>query len=99
MLTWQDLRAMPRGTRLMFPERWDIYPHCIVPAGTRAIVMDNQLAGEGAILSLLTNNAKVTEALSEWDGCVEFNPMNDGYEWTDESPVVLEDSTTEKSNA
>jgi hypothetical protein len=90
-LTWAQLREVPWGTMLVFPGDWDIYPYCIVPAGTRAVVTDNHLAdAKDGCIYLLTDNAEVTRELKEWSGCVQFNPMNDGHSWDDESPVALE---------
>ena len=95
MMTWQELRDAPIGTKLVFPDSYDIYPYCIVPVGAKAVLTER----DEECIYLLTDSAEVTEALAEWDGCVQFNPMNDGYEWTDESPVALADSKTENDNA
>ena len=93
MLTWKQLRELPIGTKLVFPSSWDIYPYCIVPEGAKAILSER----DEECIYLLTDSEHVTETLAEWDGQVQFNPMNDGYEWTDESPVALAEETDARS--
>ena len=90
-MTWSELRDAPFGTKLVFPNEWDIYPYCVVPAGTKAVVARNRLASDEHIIALLTDNDHVHDSLREWNGCIEFAPMNDGYTWSDESPVALDD--------
>ena len=88
-LTWDTLRGAAVGTLLEFVQPHDIYPYCIVPAGTLAIVARVYLDGEHAIIDLLPADPATCKALKEWDGCIQFNPHNDGYSWSDESPVAL----------
>jgi hypothetical protein len=44
-LNWFDLSKVANGTRVVFTEAWDIFPECIVPAGTTATVSENGLNG------------------------------------------------------
>ena len=46
MLTYTELAALSLGTRLVFAEDYDIYPHARVRAGTRGEVTDNTLADD-----------------------------------------------------
>jgi hypothetical protein len=89
-LTWGELRDLPVGTLLVFPEPgYDIYPHCTVKPGTLAIMARVYRDGNHDIIDVLPADPAVCEALREWNGCVSFAPMNDGYSWSDESPVAL----------
>lgn len=88
-LTWAGLRSVPVGTLVTFPQGWDIYPHCVVPVGTLAIVARNALKDQFPSIDLLPANSEVCRTLNEWHGCIVFTPENDGYEWGDESPVAL----------
>jgi hypothetical protein len=42
-LTWLDLSKVGNGTRVVFTAAHDIFPECIVPAGTTATVTENGL--------------------------------------------------------
>lgn len=86
-LTWAQLRDLAVGTLLVFPQRYDIYPHTIVPGGTLAITAG--VGGNGTIIDVLPADTVVCAALREWNGCVSFSPFNDGYGWDEESPVAL----------
>ena len=85
-LTWYQLRHLPVGTLLVFPQGYDIYPHTVVPEGTLAILFN---VSEYGIIDVLPADPAVCRALQEWKGCVSFSPENDGYAWEDESPVTL----------
>jgi hypothetical protein len=88
MLTWRELRDLPVGTLLVFPEPgYDIYPHCFVHPGTLAIVASVDTVNN--IIDVLPASTMICEALKEWSGCISFSPHNDGYAWDDESPVAL----------
>jgi hypothetical protein len=87
-LTWTELAALPADTRVEFPEGHDIYPHCIVPAGTTGTIVSNDLNEIFAMLSVRVENFDVQQALKEWNGNVEFAPKNDGV-WDQPSPLAL----------
>jgi hypothetical protein len=78
---------LPNGTRLQFEDTHDIYPYCIVPAGTLCTIRDNNLNETLESIDLLPDDKEVRAALREWDGCVVLNPANSGEGWDDQSPL------------
>jgi hypothetical protein len=84
-LKWKELREVPFGTSLRFAEAWDIFPYCIVQAGTRCVMVEHA----DDVILVLPEDAKVRKTLGEWDGCVQFAPINDGDDWDDSSPIAL----------
>ncbi|HEX6826114.1 MAG TPA: hypothetical protein VF077_07330 [Nitrospiraceae bacterium] len=86
--TWNELATLPVGTRVVFDD-FDIYPYCIVRAGTAGTITRNDLLDSFPILYVLPDDPAVREALSEWQGQVEFAPANGGEEFTDLSPLAV----------
>lgn len=71
-MSWTALRALPVGTRVRFTEAWDVWPHCVVEAGTLGEIKESNEDG----VWVLTNDVNVTEALRpEWDGQVQLYPF------------------------
>lgn len=93
-LTWAQLRDLAVGTLLVFPERYDLYPHTIVPEGTLAIMASVDI--DNNIIDVLPADPVICAALKEWQGCISFSPHNDGYSWDDLSPVALQPASSHK---
>ena len=92
MLTYTELAALPLGTRLVFAEDYDIYPHARVRAGTRGEVTDNTLADDSqpGCIALLPDDLALRETLREWDGCIILIPRKDGTPMQAASPLERE---------
>src|SRR6516225_760209 len=89
--TWLDLSKLADGSRVVFTTSWDIYPECIVPQGTTGTVVENGLNELQAILLLAVDDEKVTEALRQWNGRVEFYKNTHFQDWDEQSPLALAD--------
>ena len=95
MLTYTELAALPLGTRLVFAEDYDIYPHARVRAGTRGEVTDNTLAADSqsGCIALLPDDLALRETLREWDGCIILTPRKDGTPMDAVSPLTKDGTT------
>ena len=91
-LTWFELSRVADGDRVVFTTSWDIPTVVVVPEGTTATVVENGLNEIWSSMLLKTDNEAVTKALAKWDGMVELAPINMGYDWSDLTPVALEES-------
>ena len=69
-LNWLDLSRLKGGTRIVFAEDWDIFPECIVPKGTNAVLKENGLNEIWCSMLVVPDDEAVRKALSHWDGCI-----------------------------
>jgi hypothetical protein len=95
-LTWFDLSKQPDGTRVKFASDWDIFPECVVPKGTSAVIKENGLNDIWCAMLVLPDDPELRVALLEWDGHIhlsspDLDPGNSAHDaWYDESPLQLE---------
>jgi hypothetical protein len=95
-LSWFELSKVVNGTPIVFATAWEI-----VPAGTTGTVVENGLNEIRCRMRVAVDDARVTEALEEWDGCVELgghldpgadqNKPDDSRTraWREPSPIAL----------
>jgi len=95
-LSWYSLAQVANGVRVVFVKPHDIFPHCIVPAGTVATVIENSLNELGELIAVLPDDREIRQALSEWDGEVWLRPYDltinsddPNSEWHQRSPLAL----------
>lgn len=93
-ITWHEVAQLPLGTRVRFVQDWDIFPHCVVPAGTIAIVRGEADHGSYWFCRLFPENApQVAKALVEWQGEIQLTPFDGhadvGDTWSEPSPLKL----------
>jgi hypothetical protein len=98
--TWFELaRDLKPGSRVKFVTSWDIFPECIVPAGTLGTVKDTGLNEIWGGLLIIPDDEAVRAALKEWDGEIQLG-YNEGLDpgvedastdpaWQAESPLVV----------
>jgi hypothetical protein len=77
-MTWDQLAALPPGTRVRFITSWDIFPYCIVPGGMEATVIGQDDLGTW----VLPDDWSIRKVLAEWCGRVHLRP-----ELADDPPV------------
>jgi hypothetical protein len=106
-LTWLELAKLPEGTRVRFAEPLDIFPECIVPAGTVGTIAENGLNEIWCAMLVSVDDEKVTAALQqEWKGKVYLPPygthLDPGCDdaesdeaWNSESPLALQEDPRE----
>lgn len=93
-LTWKECAALRAGDTLRVVEAIDLFPQCVVPVGTTAIVTTNDLNEINAVISLLPDNASIRSALALWYGEIVMAPPTNsrpdyfGQHWDDISPFV-----------
>jgi len=88
--TWLELAAKAvAGTRVRFCAAWDIYPECVVPAGTMATVKETGLNEIWGGLLVLPDDPKIREALKLWDGCIQLG-YNEGLDPATDDPSTDE---------
>lgn len=98
-LTWFECSAMLKdGDRVRFVTEWDMFPHCQIPEGTVATVVENDLNELNSLLWVLPDDRNVRRALKEWDGEIGLgsnldagadDPKTD-REWQSLSPLAKE---------
>ncbi len=76
---WVDLACLKIGAMVVFEAEWDIFPHGMVPRGTRAVVTSQKLPK--AHPELPGSHIRVTPVtpvpgldLAEWGGAVHVTP-------------------------
>ena len=67
-LTWFELSKVPDGARVVFAEPHDIFPECLVPAGTRGTILRNYLNEMHNQISILPDDQGLRDALKHWNG-------------------------------
>jgi hypothetical protein len=65
-LNWFDLSKVANGTRVVFAEAWDIFPECIVPAGSTATVTENGLNELACACIVTPDDPALRTALAQW---------------------------------
>lgn len=99
-LSWFDLSKVKDGTRVRFAQDWDIFPECVVPAGTLATVVNNSLNEITSEMHVLADPLEIRRALEKWDGEVYLSPFLGGgvahldengedLAWQDLSPLEV----------
>jgi hypothetical protein len=84
MTGWREARAqMHAGDRVRFVMPWDIYPYCIVPAGTVGTVTEVSDEQNGMVL-VLPDDTDIRDTLAEWDGAIQVWALED----EDECPIA-----------
>lgn len=98
--TWFELaRDLVPGSRVKFVTSWDIYPECVVPAGTLGTVKDTGLNEIWGGLLVLPDDADLRNALASWNGEIQLG-YNEGLDpgvadassdpaWQQPSPLVV----------
>jgi len=81
-MKFSTLKTLPIGTRVIFADSWDIYPICIVPAGTTGVIVDQNKD----FTAILPDEAN--DGLDEWSGQIHVSQLSD--DWP-ESPIALDD--------
>lgn len=104
-LSWFELaRDAKEGDRVLFMDHHDIFPECMVPAGTRGTVVENSLNEMHCGLLVRPDTPSIREHLSYWDGCIVLGehlnsaadlesdqPTDEAAEWFELSPLAMED--------
>jgi hypothetical protein len=67
-ISWFDLSKVADGTRVVFEQPHDIFPECVVPAGTHGTVVHNYLNEMQQSISVLPDDERLRTALRNWDG-------------------------------
>lgn len=88
MLTWLELSALPKGTRVRFAQPWDIFPETIVAAGEEGVIEEQGLNEIYQTIGILPDNPKIREALQEWHGEILLY-MTPDDEWEGVTPLVV----------
>jgi hypothetical protein len=85
--TWFELSSEADvGTRVVFVEAWDIFPECIVPAGTMGIVTQNGLNEIWGGLDVLPDDPQLRATLDLWGGNICLSTPDPGADGaTDEA--------------
>jgi hypothetical protein len=98
--TWFELaRDLHPGSRVKFVMPWDIFPHCVVPAGTLGTVKETGLNEIWGGLLVVPDNAEIRERLASWDGAIQLG-YNEGLDpgvedasidpaWQADSPLAV----------
>jgi hypothetical protein len=60
------LAKISNGTRVVFAEAWDIFPECIVPAGSTATVTENGLNELACACIVTPDDPALRTALAQW---------------------------------
>lgn len=89
MITWLELSKVEEGTRIVFPDGFDIFPDCYVKPGTTATVTENSLNEACQIMLVRPDDEVVRTALAEWNGDIHLSPELQGADWHDDSPVEI----------
>lgn len=85
MTTWRNARTnMREGNRVRFIDDWDIYPYCIVPAGTVGTITE-VTERENGMVFVLPDNTEIREILKDWDGAIQVWALED----EDECPIEV----------
>jgi hypothetical protein len=94
-LNWFDLSKISNGTRVVFAEAHDIFPECIVPAGSTATVTENGLNELACACIVTPDDPALRTALAEWEGNIWLTPPLDRStgnrepDWHGASPLAL----------
>jgi hypothetical protein len=93
-LSWIKLAELPDGARVVFSEDYDIFPECVVPAGTVATIVENSLNEMQPGLFLQPDDESIRTALKQWDGIIYLMPEADSGDpedpaWQEPSPVEV----------
>jgi len=84
-LTWFNLSKVENGARVEFVVDWDIFPDCLVPTGTIATIVENNLNEITSEMLVLPDNVRVQRALEHWDGQIILSPFEGGTSQVDEN--------------
>ena len=80
-LTWQDLRQVESGTKLMFVDEYDEGFNTIVPAGTLVTVDSNELGDKDSeVMVLMFDDPALEERFPDSDGVVIIGPVSEVWD-------------------
>lgn len=71
-MSWFDLSKVEEGAVVVFAEAWDIFPDCVIPAGTKAVVVENGLNEIWCGMLVAPGDQSLRDQLKEWKGCVHL---------------------------
>ena len=92
MTTWLELSKLPEGTRLRFTADWDIFPECLVSAGTVCTLHENSFNEACCMALLAPDDESIRDALRHYDGLVYIPGPRQHWsmpDWNDESPLEV----------
>ncbi len=94
-LSWLALSKVANGALVVFAEAHDIFPECMVPAGTTGTVTENGLNELLGTVIVAPDDTALRAALAEWDGAIWLSPPLDRAtgnrepDWLGVSPLAL----------
>lgn len=94
-MSWFDLSRVAAGARVVFADAWDIFPECIIPEGTEAVILENGLNDIWGGILVTPGDQALRDKLAHWEGCVHLgshlNPAGaeDDPQWHEQCPLVL----------
>ena len=94
-LTWLEASRLNVGDRVVFVDAHDIFPECVVPAGTTGTVTENGLNESLGTVIVAPDDTALRVALREWDGAIWLSPPLDREgsgnrepAWSEPSPLA-----------
>ncbi len=102
-MSWLECAKLAKGQRVIFVEPWDVFPECVVQAGTVATVIEQGLNEAQPCLWLLPDSKEIRTALAAWNGEIWLHnrdldpaanpeadqPTDADAEWHTMSPLAL----------
>lgn len=94
VLTWLELSKLAEGTEVVFPYDHDVFPECIIPAGSVAVIVGNELNELSQAICVRPNSAKLRAELSDGELLLvcegdDAAPDATKSKWTTVSPLAV----------
>ena len=88
-MKFDQLKTLDVGTRVLFADSLDIFPICVVPAGTVGVV-----ARQTSDFTAIRPEPAIEDLVDEWNGEIHLSQLHDDEP---ESPVVLDELSSLKA--